>query len=347
MFQILVGLTEKVTPRFYSIAKRPYHHYNNTMVQNETFFESHDGTRLFLHRWTPSGSPKAVLHIVHGMAEHSLRYKRLAEKFALEGIEVWAADQRGHGKTADLNVNKPDRGGLLGHCGDGGSFELVTKDIHAINTEIKKTVTVPLFLLGHSWGSFIVQDYIEEYSGNLLINGCILSGTKGPGDEVILRAGIPFLTFLAAVRGQRSGSRIAKALADGPYNKPFKPNRTSFDWLSRDENEVDKYVVDPMCSTLCSTGFYRELVKLLYHIHRSEEMAKINRNLPVYIFSGSADPVGDMGAGPTALVNAYRALGIADLEFVLYPGARHETLNETNRDEVMDSLFSWLKKHCE
>jgi alpha-beta hydrolase superfamily lysophospholipase len=196
-------------------------------------------------------------------------------------------------------------------------------------------------------GFFFGSHYIEEYSDNLLIKGCILSGTKGPGDDFILRAGIPFLTFLAAIRGQRNGSRIAKALADGPYNKPFKPNRTSFDWISRDESEVDKYNDDPCCGMFCSTGFYRELAKLLYHIHRSEEMAKVSRNLPVYIFSGSADPVGDMGASPTALVNAYRGLGIVDLEFVLYPGARHETLNETNREEVMDNLLSWLNKHCE
>jgi alpha-beta hydrolase superfamily lysophospholipase len=127
------------------------------MVQNESFFESHDGTRLFLYRWAPAVPSKAVLHIVHGMAEHALRYKRLAEKLTAAGIEVWAADQRGHGKTADLNVNKPDKGGLLGHCGDGSSFELVTKDIHAINTEIKKNANVPLFLLGHSWGSFLVH----------------------------------------------------------------------------------------------------------------------------------------------------------------------------------------------
>jgi len=315
------------------------------MVQSESFFESHDGTVLFVHHWKPDKPSKAVLHIVHGMAEHSLRYKRLAEKLTEEGIEVWAADQRGHGKTADPGRNKPDRGGKLGHCGDGGSFELVINDIHALNEKIKKTSNVPLFLMGHSWGSFLVQNYIEKYSGNLLINGCVLSGTKGPGDNFIFKVGIPFLTFLSAVRGQRNGSRIAKAMADGPYNKPFKPNRTPFDWISRDENEVDKYVADPFCGMLCSTGFYRELAKLLYHIHQGEEMAKINRNLPVYIFSGSADPVGDMGASPAALVNAYRNLGIVDLEFVLYPGARHETLNETNREEVTDNLLSWLKKH--
>jgi len=318
------------------------------MIQNESFFESHDGTKLFLYRWTAEQPPKAVLHLVHGMAEHALRYKRLAEKLTAQGIEVWAADQRGHGKTADLSINKPDKGGLLGHCGDGAGFVPIIKDIHAINTEIKKTINAPIFLLGHSWGSFLVQDYLEEYYDNMLIKGCVLSGTKGPAaSNLIFKVGIPILCFLAAVRGQRKGSNLAKAMADGPYNKPFKPNRTSFDWISRDEKEVDKYLADPFSGMLCSAGFYRELAKLLYHIHQSKEMAKINRNLPVYIFAGSKDPVGDMGASPAALVDAYRKLGIVDLEFALYQGARHETLNEINREEVMDNLLSWLKKHFE
>jgi len=316
------------------------------MVQNETYFESHDGTKLFLYRWSCDRQPKGVLHIVHGMAEHALRYRRLAERLTSAGIEVWAADQRGHGKTADLKINGPGRGGLLGHCGDGYSFSLVTKDVHAINSEIKKNVNAPVFLLGHSWGSFIVQNYIEEYNNGLLINGCILSGTKGPGDFMV-KLGLPFLTALALFRGKRNGSRIARAMADGQYNNPFKPNRTQFDWISRDEQEVDKYAADSLCGFLCSSGFYRDLARILNNIHRPESVSKISVNLPVYVFSGNADPVGMMGAGTTSLVNTYRKLGVKDIEFVLYPGARHETLNETNREEVMDNLLSWINKHCE
>jgi alpha-beta hydrolase superfamily lysophospholipase len=315
------------------------------MVQDESYFESHDGTKLYLYRWKPEQAPKAVLHIVHGMAEHALRYKRLAEKLTEEGIEVWAADQRGHGKTADLNVNKNSCGGLLGHCADKGSISLITKDIYTINNEIAKTRNVKLFLLGHSWGSFLVQNYIVEYSDDLKISGCILSGTKGPGD-VMVKIGIPFLTVLAALTGQRKGSRIARGMADGLYNKPFKPNRTPFDWISRDEQEVDKFVSDPLCGQLCSVGFYRDLAKMLNHIHKEESFAKIKAGLPLYVFSGSADPVGDMGASPTVLVDTYRRLGIKDVEFVIYPGARHETLNETNREEVMDNLLSWINKRC-
>jgi len=320
------------------------------MVQNESYFESHDGTKLYLYRWSPGfekaeSRPKAVLHIVHGMAEHALRYSRLAEKFTKAGIEVWAADQRGHGKTANPDVNTPDKGGLLGHCADGNSFTRVTADLHNLNVEIQKTrPNVPLFLLGHSWGSFIVQNYMV-YTDDVKICGCILSGTKGPGDFMV-KAGVPVMTLLAMLKGQRKVSRFAKSMADGPYNKPFKPNRTPFDWLCRNEDEVDKYTADPFCGFLCSVGFYRDLAKLLFNIHRAEAMARINRSLPVYVSSGSADPVGDMGKSPTALVNAYRNLGIEDLEFVLYPGARHEILNETNREEVMDNLLSWINKRC-
>jgi alpha-beta hydrolase superfamily lysophospholipase len=316
------------------------------MVQVDDWFPVDDGTRLFLRRWegAPTGDkPLAVLHIVHGMAEHGLRYKRLAEKLSAAGIEVWAADQRGHGKTADLNSNPPDKGGLEGHCADKDGFPLVTGDIYHINQEIrKKHPDIPLFLLGHSWGSFVVQNYIEQYSD---IDGCILSGTRGPAGFKI-KAGIPIMSLIAGVLGERRASPLARAIADGPYNKPFRPNRTLFDWLSRDEQEVDAYVNDPSSGNLCSAGFYRDLTRGLYRIHRKEVMEKINRDLPVYVFSGSADPVGEMGASPTALVNACRSLGIKDLEFVLYPDARHETLNETNREEVMDNLLSWIQRHC-
>jgi alpha-beta hydrolase superfamily lysophospholipase len=313
------------------------------------WFPGGDGTRLFLRRWVSrkdsGGQPVAVLHIVHGMAEHSLRYERLAGKFTAAGIEVWAADQRGHGKTADLTVNAPDKGGLAGHCADGDGFSRVTADADVLNEEIKnRNPGVPLFLLGHSWGSFIVQNYIEQYPAAGLA-GCILSGTRGPGGFKI-QAGLPLMILLAALRGQRNGSSLARAIADGPYNKPFRPNRTPFDWISRDEKEVDAYVNDPCSGNLCSAGFYRDMIRGLSNIHRKGAMEKIRTDLPIYVFSGSADPVGEMGASPTALVNVYRAMGMKDLEFALYPDARHETLNETNREEVMDNLLSWILRHC-
>jgi alpha-beta hydrolase superfamily lysophospholipase len=319
-----------------------------------------DGIRLYLRRWeasgeTPGTPPRAVLHIIHGMAEHSLRYERLARRLNGEGIAVWAADQRGHGRTADTKTNDPGRGGLLGHCADRDGFSRVTADIDIINRSIKTEYSgVPLFLLGHSWGSFIAQSYIETWGG---LNppgpsmpgglaGCVLSGTRGPGG-LNLELGVLIMAFLAFFRGSRGKSRLARALSDGSYNTPFKSGRTGFEWLSRDEEEVAAYVKDPLCGGLCSSGFYRDLTGGLKEIHKKESLDRIRRDLPVYVFSGSADPVGDMGVSPTALLAAYRSLGIKDLEFVLYPDARHETLNETNREEVTGSLVSWLLRHTQ
>jgi alpha-beta hydrolase superfamily lysophospholipase len=314
------------------------------MVQDDIWFESSDGTTLYVRRWRQQTTPPAVVHIVHGMAEHSARYGRLAEKLCAAGIEVWAADQKGHGKTADLGKNGPGNGGLLGHCADKDTFGRVTADIDAISRKIRQDRPgVPLFLLGHSWGSFLVQQYIAD-ANRTPIDGCILSGTRGPGGLKV-KAGAPVMALLAFIRGSRRKLPLARALADGPYNRPFRPNRTPFDWISRDQAEVDAYVNDPLSGKLCSVGFYRDLARGLCHIHRPEIMSQIRPGLPIYVFGGSADPVGEMGASPTALVNAYRSLGIADLEFVLYPGARHETLNETNRDEVMHNLLSWIQRH--
>jgi alpha-beta hydrolase superfamily lysophospholipase len=324
---------------------------NNTPGNN--WIPMDDGTQLFFRRWKIPAA-KAVLHIVHGMAEHSFRYDRLARRLGEEGIEVWAADQRGHGETASCKENKAGSGGLLGHCADEDGFIRVSADIDILNRTIyKEHPNIPLFLLGHSWGSFIVQNYIENFEGKdsgngekpVFLAGCILSGTRGP-DGIKISLGKFVMDFLACFMNERKGSRIAKALADGPNNKPFKPNRTEFDWLCRDEKEVDRYIIDPLCGFLCSLGFYRDMARALNQIHKSEEMGKIRKDLPVYILSGSADPVGDMGASHAALVVAYRHLGIIDLETVLYPGARHETLNETNREEVTGSLISWLLRHC-
>jgi alpha-beta hydrolase superfamily lysophospholipase len=281
------------------------------------------------------------LLIVHGMAEHSLRYEPLALRVAAEGFETWAADARGHGLTADPRVNPIGQGGLLGHCADRDGFSRAAADIDVLVDAIKATRPgLPLFILGHSWGSFLTQAYIEAHGDRL--TGCLLSGTRGPGGLKIA-AGVPLMSLLALVHGPRKPSRLARSLADGAYNRYFRPNRGPYDWLSRDPAQADAFAADPLCGFNCSSGFYRDLIRGLRDIHRPEAMARIPRSLPIYLLSGSADPVGDQGEGPSALANAYRSLGIEDLEFVLYPEARHELLNETNREEVMADILLWLK----
>jgi alpha-beta hydrolase superfamily lysophospholipase len=248
-----------------------------------------------------------------------------------------------------VSVNDAGKGGLLGHTSDNDGFFRVVEDLRIIARYIIEKTTgeygeVPFFILGHSWGSFLAQAIIENPDPKITLKGCVLSGTRGPGGAKIA-AGAPVLSLVAMLKGSRKVSKIATALTKGPYSKPFKPNRTPDDWLSRDEKEVDAYEADPLCGYDCSSGFFRDMIGGLMAIHRKEAIATIDKKLPVYIFCGSADPVGDMGASPTVLVNAYREHGISDLEFVVYPEARHETLNETNREEVTEDLLNWLQRH--
>lgn len=312
------------------------------MKETTFLLEAEDGAKIHVRRWSPDGDVLAVVQLVHGMAEHSARYARLASLLCGAGVEVLADDHRGHGLTADPAVNDPGKGGKLGHCADRNGFERVVLDLFLLTDRIhRERHGKPLFLLGHSWGSFLAQSYIERDATRL--SGCILSGTRGKGGaEVALGSAVA--AAIAAVGGARRHSRLVWSLADGPYNKAFAPNRTPFDWLSRDEAEVDAYVADPLCGVPCSVGFYRDLTRGLSSIHRKEAMARIPKELPVFVFAGSADPVGSMGASPSRLVEDYRALGLRDLEFVLYPEARHETLNETNRDEVSAAVLEWIRK---
>ena len=319
------------------------------MAETTSWIDCDDGAKLFVRHWASGqGKPSGTILIAHGMAEHSLRYRRFADALCAKGFDVWAADMRGHGKTADLSVNDAGKGGLLGHCADNDGFFRVVSDLRILAGHIaEKTKAehgqLPFFLFGHSWGSFVAQAFIEKYGTEFPLKGCILSGTRGPGGLKVI-TGAPFLALLALLKGTRRVSKIAVALTKGPNNKPFRPNRTPVDWLSRDEKEVDAYVADPLCGFECSSGFLRDMMKALVSMHKKKAIAMIDKNLPVYIFCGSADPVGDMGSSPTALVNAYRREGINDLEFVVYPEARHEALNETNRDEVTEDLINWLMR---
>jgi len=302
-----------------------------------------DGAQIFVRHWSCGTEPKALVQIAHGMAEHSARYARIAEKLCSAGFDVWANDHRGHGYTADPEKNPPEKGGVLGHCADSDGFEKVVSDLEMISGHIQnQNPGKALFLFGHSWGSFLAQAYIERWASSL--SGVILSGTRGPGG-VELKLGKLIATIIIALKGGRRYSALLHGLADGSYNKAFRPNRTDFDWLSRDKDEVDAYVRDPLCGFHCSAAFYRDLTGTLLHIHTKDSLKKIPKDLPVLIFSGASDPVGDMGESPTALVEKYRELGITDLEFLLYPEGRHEMLNETNREELGSMLLSWLERH--
>jgi alpha-beta hydrolase superfamily lysophospholipase len=305
------------------------------MQSTTTTVTTADQTSLHTHRWLPDGPATGVVQIVHGMAEHSARYSRLAEALTGAGYAVYAQDLRGHGATA-----RPDD---RGHLADTDGWATVVADLRAVTRLAREeNPGLPVFLLGHSMGSFLVRSYVIEDSRALA--GVVLSGTAGdPG--ALGKVGLGVARAEARLRGARHVSTLLDKLTFGQYNAAFKPNRTSFDWLSRDDAEVDAYVADEQCGFVCTSGFFVDLLTGVAAINDSRNVARVRRDLPVLLLSGDKDPVGAKGSGPRQVAEQFRTAGLTDVTCTLYPGARHEIFNETNRDEVTSDLVAWLGAH--
>ncbi len=299
-------------------------------------FVDTDGVTIFVYKWLPDGgSPKAVVQISHGMQEHAGRYAELAELLTTNGYAVYADDHRGHGKTA-LGL---DRQGQLGP----GGWESTVRDLKELTDKIKSELPgVPLFLLGHSWGSFLTQNYIEKWGTGL--KGAILSGTHGK--DPLVKVGVMLGEWDVKRRGPVAPGGVLEKLSVAGLNKKFEPVRTSKDWLNRDPIEVDKYVADPYCGKPFPNEFFLELAKLLANTWNKRSEAQIPRELPIYLFAGTMDPVGKFTKTVQALANRYKEYGIKDVTTKFYEGARHETLHETNRVQVMNDILVWLNAHC-
>lgn len=307
-------------------------------MQKYTFtLENDDGAAVFVYFWSPSEpSPplRGVVQIAHGMSETAARYSRFAQALTSAGFLVYANDHRGHGLTAV----SPEELGWPGKDGFNGMVRDMCKLSGLIRT---KHPDLPLFLLGHSMGSFLTQKVM--YTGPEPYRGFILSGTNGP--RGMLSFGQNLARIQSQIQGPEHPSLLMNALSFGSFNRKFMPIRTPFDWISRDEEEVDKYIQDPLCGFICSAGFFQQFFGLLREIHRPENMRLIPKDKPVYIFAGDKDPVGFNGQGVKRLVSLYEHLKLHDLELKLYPGGRHEMLNEINRDEVTRDTIHWLERH--
>ena len=303
-------------------------------------FKSKDGTKIVGYKWIPkNGKLKGVVQISHGMAEHAARYDEFANVLGKVGYVVYSSDHRGHGKTAGSLNN-------VGYFADENGWDLVVDDLYAV-TKIAKSAypNLPLFFFAHSMGELFGRDFISIHHKDL--KGVILSATGGdPGLlGIISRIVGGFITKSEAKKkGKKFPSKLNQ-MSFGNFNNAFKPNRTDFDWLSRDEKEVDKYIADPYCGFICSTGHFIDLLKGIELINSTENINKIPKDLPIYFFAGDLDPVGNNSKTVTKVFNAYKKAGIKDLELKFYKNARHETLNEINRKEVFADVISWLDKH--
>lgn len=306
-------------------------------MQEDTLqYTADDGVEIFVYRWAPddAGAVKAILHIAHGLAEHAPRYARLAGTLTAAGYVVYVNDHRGHGETAKTEAD-------LGFFAERDGFSRCVRDLAGMIGQWKaQHPGLPAILLGHSMGSFFTQEYLYTFGDT--IQAAVLSGSTGKPP-----ARIHIGRVVARIERWRHGARGRSALLTqlgfGENNKPFEPARTEFDWLSRDPAEVDKYVADPLCGFEVSTQMWIDLMGSALAAGRPENQARIPKHLPVYIFSGDMDPIGGVkGKGVLQLADAYRHAGLTNVTCQLYPGGRHEMLNETNRDEVTADLLAWL-----
>lgn len=294
-----------------------------------------DGHQMPVYGWLTRESPDAVLLISHGMAEYAQRYEPIASLLTAENIAVYAYDQRGHGSA----VSNSEQLGI----GEENWFNKQVDDISTAVQHLRKTYPgKKIFLLGHSMGSFICQRYFQKQAGE--IDGLILSASNGKKDP-LLDIGIAVAWLQMKIFGPAYRSKLIDSLSFKKFNAAFKPNRTTNDWLSRDNNEVDKYVADPLCGFVCSAQFFYYFFKGIADAFKKENIRLIAANIPVYAFAGDKDPVGLQGKGFLKMIHHWKAAGVLDISYDLYKDGRHEMLNEVNRQEVVANLVSWIKKH--
>lgn len=287
------------------------------MAQETTRFtlKAGDGAAIAAYRSLPAGRARGVVQIAHGLAEHFGRYERLTRRLTAAGWAVYGADHRGHGASAEVHG--------LGHFGPGG-FQSVVDDMAALTAVAKSEVPgVPLILLGHSMGSFAAQLYILDHGAELA--GLVLSGTAAQD------------LLVESLAGQPAGLEA--------FNATFEPARTPFDWLSRDQAEVDAYVADPLCGFEADPGAMASLFTLGAGARTDRRLARVPKTLPILVMSGEVDPVVGPGqAFARALIESYGAAGIGPVTHNVYPGGRHEMFNETCREAVEDDLIAWLDR---
>ena len=298
----------------------------------EFTFPSKDGVhKCHASLWTPGGGPRAVVQIVHGVADYMGRYDHFARYLADHGFVVCGEDHLGHGRTVD--------DGKYGYFGKKDGWMLVTADVRQLRRLMgEKYPDVPYFLLGHSMGSFLARTYLCAYPGT--VDGCILSGT-GQEKPAVVAAGKAVSRVVCALRGPDAVSPLSL----GSYNKQFAPNRTSADWICRDEAVVDAYLKDPFCTFQPTAGLVRDMMGGLQYISSEKALSQMDPSTPVYLFSGDRDPVGANGEGVKKVYGFFKDHGTADLTMKLYPGGRHEMHNEINKGEVYADVLAWLEKH--
>ena len=305
--------------------------------REKVLFPSADGKSTVTgYYYTPqSGTSRAVIQISHGMCEYIRRYEPMIQVLTEAGFAVCGNDHLGHG---DTSVHED-----YGFAGEKNGHEFLLKDLHQMNQLAhEKFPGLPCFMLGHSMGSFYCRWYAEIYPETL--SGLVISGTGGPNPA--LGAGKALAAVIAKLRGPRYVSNLIVSMTTGGYCKGLESEGSPHAWLSRDPAVWEKYGADPMCTFSFSAAAYHDMLTVYSHVSSARWAEHLDKSMPILIYSGDQDPVGEKGKGVRAVYELLQKAGIKDLTMKLYPGGRHEMHNETNRAEVFEDLMGWLNAHC-
>ena len=304
-------------------------------MKNEFYYPSKDGlTQIHAIEWIPEGEPRGILQIAHGMVEFIDRYDRFASFMAANGFYAVGNDHLGHGQS----VTDPSQ---LGYFAKHDGNACVLGDMQQLREDTaKKYPGLPYFILGHSMGSFLTRQYIEDFGEGL--KGAIVMGT-GYQPNSALNLAVGLTSVYQRIRGGHYRSNTINNMALGSYNKSFEPARTKNDWLTRDEAIVDAYVANPLNQFVFTLNGYNNMFRGMRICQRQENLDRIPKDLPILVVSGGQDPVGEFGKGPGIVADSYRNTGIRDVTLKLYPEDRHEILNELDKETVDRDLLAWIE----
>ena len=304
----------------------------------EFYLASNGAGRMHCALWEPESAPRAVVQIIHGIAEHIGRYDHFARFLTQRGFVVCADDHMGHGLSVEA-------GGSYGYF--SGGWLAAVADERTLYEEMKRRYpALPYLMLGHSMGSFLLRTYLYMYPGEL--SGAIISGT-GWQPEMTIRGGLLLAGILSGLKGPDAVSKLVTNMAFGAYNKAFgdKP-RTPNDWLSADTDNVDRYMADPLCGADATVGLFRQMLHGIRFNQRQSHLRQMDREMPELFVAGDKDPVGSCGKGVRQTYDAFRAAGMRDCTLKLYPGLRHEILNEkAYTADITKNIEAWLLSRLE
>lgn len=303
-------------------------------MRKDIWYTSKGAGKIHGCKWVPEGEVKAVLQIVHGIAEFVERYEEFAQFLNKHGILVVAEDHMGHGQSINGD-------GIQGYF-HGGWFTAIGDTCQLLLDTKAEYPEIPYILFGHSMGSFFARTILCKYP-EIGISGAVICGT-GWQPAFALPALVKVIDGICKKNGETKPNETLQNLIFGSYNKKVEHSRTSFDWLTRDARIVDAYIAHPLCGFTASAGLLREMMKGIYYIEQPKNLSAMKKELPVFFIAGGDDPVGSYGKGVEKCAAEFKKYGMTDVSCKIYPLGRHEILNEINREEVFADVLKWIEK---